>query len=71
MDELFTCELCKEDYPREELHFECQLGPLCNRCKRGLISRGEILTFDVVPTEPTEDPDKEVNNNWVNYPEGV
>lgn len=67
-DELITCELCGEAYPQDEMHFECQLGALCNHCKRGLISRGEILTFY---TEPTEDPDQETNSIMGELPKGV
>lgn len=49
--ETIICELCGEGYPRDEIQFECQLGAICNHCKRELISRGEILTFYAEPTD--------------------
>ncbi len=43
--DMATCAWCGEKYPEEELHKEKDMGYICDRCKKGIESRGEHLDF--------------------------
>ncbi len=42
-EETHKCEWCGEDFGESELHEDIDLGYLCDRCCRGIQSRGETL----------------------------
>ena len=44
-EEYEECTMCHELYPVSELHEEADMGCLCERCVRGIKSRGENLTL--------------------------
>lgn len=47
-EQCHLCEWCDELYPESELRKEEDLGYLCNRCIKGIESRGEKLDFDQI-----------------------
>lgn len=47
-EEYQICKWCDELYPESELRKEEHLGYLCNRCIKGIESRGEKLDFDQI-----------------------
>ncbi len=44
--ESIKCEWCGEEFDESELQKDVDLGYLCDRCMRGIASRGEKLILE-------------------------